>query len=333
MHFGHYISGVAHLVLLTGLFIGPIFQKDIDPIEYSNVSLISEQEFIDLTATNISPVVSEDPSTFKPVEENDDKLNFKFNEESRVLKSEGPDLVLDEPLEPAIKKPQIEIVQTQKPAQILEEMQPHDSKKVDSLPNIKNETDKYNKRSTVLTPTNIPQPEIDLAQSLESVTEIVDDLDIFKDKIKAQADNVELSPRPKSRPRYFSEPNFENKSEGELKEADGSVENQTVTSGIALTNSEVKNLQDAIKICWNVDDASVLADVKLKISMSLKRDGTVYRNSIRLLEASGSNADNQKKAFQTAKRAIIICGVDGYKLPVDKYSAWREVEVVFDQTE
>ena len=269
----------------------------------------------------------------KQVEENDDKLNFKFNEESRVLKSEGPEVVLDEPLEPAIKKPQFEIVQTQKPAEISEEPELQDSEKVDSLPNIKNEIDQYDKSSRVLTPNNITQPEIDLAQSLESVTETVDELDILKDKIKAQADNVELSPRPKSRPLYISEPNFENKSEGELKEADGSVENQTVTSGIALTNSEVKNLQDAIKICWNVDDASVLADVKLKISMSLKRDGTVYRNSIRLLEASGSNADNQKKAFQTAKRAIIICGVDGYKLPADKYSAWREVEVVFDQTE
>ena len=84
MHFGHYISGFAHLGLLTGLFIGPVFQKDIDPIEYSNVSLISQQEFIDLTATNISPVVSEEPSTFKPAEENDDKLNLKFNVGDRV---------------------------------------------------------------------------------------------------------------------------------------------------------------------------------------------------------------------------------------------------------
>ena len=51
MHFGHYISGFAHLGLLTGLFIGPVFQKEVDPIEYSNVSLISEQDFIDLTAS------------------------------------------------------------------------------------------------------------------------------------------------------------------------------------------------------------------------------------------------------------------------------------------
>jgi len=76
MQFGHYISGIAHLVLLTGLFIGPVFQKEVDPIEYSSVSLISEQEFIDLTASNISPKVSEETSELTTLDENEDKLNL-----------------------------------------------------------------------------------------------------------------------------------------------------------------------------------------------------------------------------------------------------------------
>ena len=98
MHFGHYISGFAHLGLLTGLFIGPVFQKDVEQVDYSTVTLISEQDFIDLTAANISPSVSEDASKFIPLNENDDTLNFVFNEESKIVKSEGPDVVLDEPL-------------------------------------------------------------------------------------------------------------------------------------------------------------------------------------------------------------------------------------------
>ena len=80
MHFGHYISGIAHLVLLTGLLVGPVFQREVDPIEYSSVSLISEQDFIDLTASNVSPLVSEETNTFIPMDDNDDKLNFIFNE-------------------------------------------------------------------------------------------------------------------------------------------------------------------------------------------------------------------------------------------------------------
>ena len=79
MHFGHYISGFAHLGLLTGLFVGPVFQKELDPIEYSSVSLISEQEFIDLTASNISPKVSEEPSELTPLDENEDQLNLLLN--------------------------------------------------------------------------------------------------------------------------------------------------------------------------------------------------------------------------------------------------------------
>ena len=108
MHFGYYISGFAHLGLLMGLLIGPIFQKDVEPVEYSSVSLISEQEFIDLTASTISPKVSEEASELTPLDENEDKLDLLFNKESEVLKSEGPDVILDEPLEPAIKKPDVE---------------------------------------------------------------------------------------------------------------------------------------------------------------------------------------------------------------------------------
>ena len=66
--------------------MGPVFQKEVDPIEYSSVSLISEQEFIDLTASNFSPLVSEKTSTFTPTDQNADKINFMLNEESKVLK-------------------------------------------------------------------------------------------------------------------------------------------------------------------------------------------------------------------------------------------------------
>ena len=53
MYYGHYISGFAHLGLLTGLFIGPVFQKDVDPVEYSSVSLISEQDLMKLANEKI----------------------------------------------------------------------------------------------------------------------------------------------------------------------------------------------------------------------------------------------------------------------------------------
>ena len=76
-------------VILTGLFVGPVFQKEVDPIEYSSVSLISEQEFIDLTASNISPKVSEETSELIPLGENEDQLIY-FSMKKRNFKIRRP---------------------------------------------------------------------------------------------------------------------------------------------------------------------------------------------------------------------------------------------------
>jgi len=34
--------------------------------------------------------------------------------------------------------------------------------------------------------------------------------------------------------------------------------------------------------------------------------------------------------FETARRAIIRCGADGFPLPVEKYGQWREIEMTFN---
>ena len=336
MHYGHYISGFAHFGLLTGLFIGPVFQKEVDPIEYSSVSLISEQDFIDLTASNISPLVSEKISTFTPVDQNDDKLNFMLNEESEVLKSEGPEVVLDEPVEPAMKKPEIEIALTQKTPEILGELQPLVSEMVNKLPDVQNEISKFDKPSKVLTPNKISKPEINLSQPLESATQPVDSQDILEDIKKPSADNMASSLRPKSRPQKISEPNFENKSESQAIESAISDAIQSSASqntlGKPLTETETDNLQAAIQACWLRDPGSLAEDVKLTISMSLDRNGRVNASSIQIVEISGGDDDAQKVAFRRAKIAIISCGKNGYKLPPDKYARWREIEVVFDPT-
>ena len=336
MHFGHYISGIAHLVLLTGLLVGPVFQKEVDPIEYSSVSLISEQDFIDLTASNISPVVSEETSTLTPVDENDDKINFMVNEESKILKSEGPEVVLDEPLEPVIKKPEIEIALTQKPSEISEELQPLVSETINKLPDVQNEAAIFDKPSKFLMPNKVPQPEINLSQSLESATEPVYEQDIVEGKKKTSADNLASSLRPKSRPRYIPEPNFENKSESKVIESAISEAIQPSASQNTLSNplteTETDNLQAAIQACWLRDPGSLAEDVKLTVLMSLDRNGKVNSSSIQVVEISGGDNDAQKVAFRRAKIAIISCGKNGYKLPPDKYERWREIEVVFDPT-
>tara|TARA_B100000459_G_scaffold115186_1_gene68329 strand:+ start:706 stop:1710 length:1005 start_codon:yes stop_codon:yes gene_type:complete len=332
MHFGHYISGFAHLGLLTGLFIGPVFQKEVDPIEYSNVSLISEQDFIDLTASNISPKVSEETSELTPLNENEDKLNLLINEETKVLKSEGPEVVLDEPLAPVIKQPDLEIAITERPPELSDEINPPFSQTVNTLPDIESETAKITKPSKVQKPVQIPQPETDASQNFENINTVSDGPNILKDKDMAEPNILVSSLRPKTRPRS----NFENKSENEMIEAAISDAIQQSsgqsTLGKPLTFSEIEKLKYTIKENWSIDPGSLSQEVKVKIHFSLKRNGTCDRKSIRVSEVIGGNKAAQQVAIRRAKIAVSTCDSKGYKLPPEKYESWRDIEIVFDPT-
>ena len=336
MHFGYYISGFAHLGLLMGLLIGPIFQKDVEPVEYSSVSLISEQEFIDLTASNISPKVSEEASELTPLDENEDKLDLLFNKESEVLKSEGPDVILDEPLEPVIKKPDVEIALTERPPEIADEIKRPVSDTVNNLSDLQTEIAEINKPSKVGKPAPITQPEVEVSQTLENTTKSVDKLSVTEKKENSISDTLVSSLKPKSRPPRVSKPNFENKSESKVIESDASDAMQkSVTQNTLskpLTETETENLQAAIEACWLRDPGSLAEDVKLTVLMALDRNGRVNPNSIQVIEISGGDENAQKVAFRRAKIAIISCGKNGYKLPPNKYERWREIEVVFDPT-
>ena len=332
MHFGHYISCFAHLGILTGLFIGPVFQKEVDPIEYSNVSLISEQDFIDLTASNISPKVSEETSELTPLNENEDKLNLLINEETKVLKSEGPEVVLDEPLAPVIKQPDLEIALTERPPELSDEINPPVSQTVNTLPDIESETAKITKPSKVQKPVQIPQPETDASQNFENINTVSDGPNILKDKDMAEPNILVSSLRPKTRPRS----NFENKSESEMIEAAISDAIQQSsgqsTLGKPLTFSEIEKLKYTIKENWSIDPGSLSQEVKVKIHFSLKRNGTCDRKSIRVSEVIGGNKAAQQVAIRRAKIAVSTCDSKGYKLPPEKYESWRDIEIVFDPT-
>jgi len=332
MHFGHYISGFAHLGLLTGLFIGPVFQKEVDPIEYSNVSLISEQDFIDLTASNISPKVSEETSELTPLNENEDKLNLLINEETNVLRSEGPEVVLDEPLAPLIQQSDLETVLTKRPPELSDEINPPVSQTVNTLPDIESETAKITKPSKVQKPVQIPQPETDASQNFENINTVSDGPNVLKDKDTAEPNILVSSLRPKTRPRS----NFENKSESEMIEAAISDAIQQSsgqsTLGKPLTFSEIEKLKYTIKENWSIDPGSLSQEVKVKIHFSLKRNGTCDRKSIRVSEVIGGNKAAQQVAIRRAKIAVSTCDSKGYKLPPEKYESWRDIEIVFDPT-
>ena len=207
---------------------------------------------------------------------------------------------------------------------------------VNHLSDLQTETAEINKPSKVEKPAPITQPEVEVSQTLENTTKSVDKLSVTEKKENSISDTLVSSLKPKSRPPRVSKPNFENKSESKVIEAEVSDAMQkSVTQNTLskpLTETETENLQAAIEACWLRDPGSLAEDVKLTVLMALDRNGRVNPNSIQVIEISGGDENAQKVAFRRAKIAIISCGKNGYKLPPNKYERWREIEVVFDPT-
>ncbi|MCI5074605.1 TonB C-terminal domain-containing protein [Oricola sp.] len=96
------------------------------------------------------------------------------------------------------------------------------------------------------------------------------------------------------------------------------------TGGSELTQSEMDALRAQIQACWSPPAALDAGDLKVSIRFKLDRSGMVDGRPT-VTKTSGNRA-----ADESARRAILICGQRGYKLPPEKYDAWQDVVVNFD---
>lgn len=112
------------------------------------------------------------------------------------------------------------------------------------------------------------------------------------------------------------------------------AEKQTTSSasmGPPLTGSEQDALRVAVSSCWNVGSLpSDALTTTVVVAVSLQETGVPDSGSIRLVSFSGGSESGARQAFEVARRAIIRCGAQGFPLPVEKYSQWREIKMVFD---
>ncbi len=53
-------------------------------------------------------------------------------------------------------------------------------------------------------------------------------------------------------------------------------------------------------------------------------------DSMRMIESFGGDENAARQAFETARRAIIRCGVDGLTVPVRKYNSWKYIRMTFN---
>lgn len=105
---------------------------------------------------------------------------------------------------------------------------------------------------------------------------------------------------------------------------------QGVPMGDPLTLSERDGLRFAIQNCWNVGALSVeAAMMTVSVGFTLTPGGVPDQNSLRLAGYQGGSEAAAQQAFDVARRAILMCGRDGYPLPASKYGRWRDVVVDF----
>ncbi|MBU2865595.1 energy transducer TonB [Pacificibacter marinus] len=102
-------------------------------------------------------------------------------------------------------------------------------------------------------------------------------------------------------------------------------------TGPPMSAGEKDALRVAVQQCWNTGSMSTEAQrTKVTVGVSMNQDGTPIVGSIKLLGSSGGSSASAEQAFQTARRAIIICGRSGFQLPAEKYNEWRDIELSFD---
>ena len=106
---------------------------------------------------------------------------------------------------------------------------------------------------------------------------------------------------------------------------------EEIPQGPPLTAGEKDALRVAVSSCWSLGAVSTeVLGTTVVVTVGMTPDAKPVEGSIRLASSSGGSAAAVEKAFQTARRAILRCGRNGYGLPAEKYGQWKEIEMTFN---
>ncbi len=110
---------------------------------------------------------------------------------------------------------------------------------------------------------------------------------------------------------------------------------QRTTRGIgqqdAMTMDLVDSLRNQIAQCWNAPVGSPHPEqLIVTLEVFLNPDGSVAQPPQLAADSQAAAAGDpfMRAAADAAKRAIFVCAP--YKLPGDRYSTWRDLDVTFD---
>lgn len=355
LHIGHYISGGAHVLLIGYALFGGVFSSEPEPPVVTGVDIITTEQFEALFAQQQPPVTSDEVEV--PVApELSDAPPAVVSEPDPVRPPTAPEATAAPEPEaaPEVEQPQpapVDLAET--PPEITPpappEIAPDQSVRPIARP------------VTRVAPEAVAPPEPDVqisdvdqaptapakteAETVEAQEETARQEAAPEIPTEPKSGAVTSSVRPKARPtRPQTTQRPEPSSEPENEEpqtadrdsgvndalAQAMAERPATPSGPPLTQGEKDALRISVQECWVVDVGSQAANVTVTVAMSLDRDGKVVGSSLRRLSASGGSENAANVAFEAARRAILRCQRGGYKLPIEKYDHWRDVEITFN---
>lgn len=363
MHTGQYISGAGHLGLIAWLLLGGLFTDRPEPFEMTEVSVISGADFDAMIAaqqapqstTEVAQPATPDVSADAPdVSSTPDAI---IEQPAPVQVDTPPDDTLPEVAEPSPETP-------------VDEPPPDPADPVGDIAVLVPETAPEAAPRPVerVAPEPVAQPEPEALPDPETREAVAPDAEGAaaeqepQEAAAPQEAVAEIVTEATSAPAASTRPPGKRTaaSAREVAEAptvetprpaaetpstdSGSVNNDDVLAALAaaqeavaapsgppLSAGEKDALRAQIAKCWNIGSLSTEAlGTIVIIGVKMNRDATPVNESIRMISASGGSDSSARRVYDSARRAIILCGSRGYDLPTDKFGQWQNIEMTFD---
>ena len=99
----------------------------------------------------------------------------------------------------------------------------------------------------------------------------------------------------------------------------------------ALSKAELSSFHSQMDARWNAPSTSARGNAQnMSVGFETNRDGKPFKSTLRPFNAGKDTRPAVREAYSAAKHAIIRCGAKGYKLPLEKFEQWKNIEITFD---
>lgn len=358
MNTGQIISGAGHLAVIGWALFGGAFRSEPPPVTVVEAVAISVEDYAALMARQSAPEAVANVDTPEPPTEGEDAPALSSDTDSAPdarrpeasatpppdTRPEPPERPIPAPADvddapPALSAPPEETAALV--PQVSPRPQPRPAPRVAPAPVARPEPD--TRVDDVARPEVAPEAGAEVEEAPqeatapeEATTEIVTEAERPE---RAAAPSASIRPRARPArpdPAPAPAPTPPTTDRTAVNEALAAALGQGTPTpsrpaGPPLTAGEKDALRVAVERCWNVGSLSSDAlATTVVVAVSMAETGKPDIASIRMLSQSGGTARAAQRAYEAARRAIIRCGTDGFDLPPEKYSQWRDIEMTFN---